>query len=157
MCDLNIWAYNIRAYNMSFKLKYLMFSSQSCILQHFAKFFQVGQTAGLVDSIVTNMDQTRQYTRQNWTKIIEVYFAAEFVLLTQRHYRRDFARNKVPDIRTIEHLMAKFWETGSLGNANTGHSSRSLSAKTPKNIQNLRIGLKSSQEIQNAVSHKKLY
>ena len=41
MCDLNIWAYNIRAYNMSFKLKYLMFSSESCILQHFAKFFQV--------------------------------------------------------------------------------------------------------------------
>jgi len=36
--------------------------------------------------------------------------------------RRDFGRIKVPDRRTIERFVTNFWETGSVANANKGHS-----------------------------------
>ena len=41
-------------------------------------------------------------------KIIEVYFAAKSVLLTQRQYWKDFGRNNVPYGRTIQRLVAIF-------------------------------------------------
>ena len=83
------------------------------------------------------MDQTKQYITQQQIKIAEAYIATKFVLLTQGQYRRNFGRNKAPDNRTIEHLMAKYRETGSVANASRGHSSRPRSVKTPNNIQNL--------------------
>ena len=54
---------------------------------------------------------------QQGIKIIEAYFATKSVLLTQLKCRRDFGRNNVPDRKTIQRLMAKFRETGSVADA----------------------------------------
>ena len=70
------------------------------------------------------MDPTGRYTTQQRVKIIEAYFATKSVLLTQRQCRRDFGRNNVPDRRTIQRLVAKFRETGSVADAHKGHSGR---------------------------------
>ena len=83
----------------------------------FFHIFQVVQTAGLGDSFDTNMDSTGQFTTQQPVKIIEVYFATKSVLLTHQQCRRDFRRNNVPDRRTIQSLIAKFRETGSVVDA----------------------------------------
>ena len=53
-------------------------------------------------------------TTQQPIKIIEAYFAAKSVLLTQRKCRKDFEKNNVPDRRTIQRLMARFRETESM-------------------------------------------
>lgn len=90
------------------------------------------------------MDQIVQYTTQQRIRIVEAYFATKSVVLTQRQYRRHFVRTKVPDRRTIIRLVAKFRETGSVANANKGHSGRPRSVKTPNNIQNLRDRLEKS-------------
>jgi len=66
------------------------------------------------------------------------------VILTQRQCRRDFGRDKVPERRTTERLVAKFRETGSVANANKGHSRRTRSVQTPNNIKNLREWLAES-------------
>ena len=63
------------------------------------------------------MDSTGQFTTQQPVKIIEVYFATKSVLLTHQQCRRDFRRNNVPDRRTIQRLIAKFRETGSVADA----------------------------------------
>ena len=63
------------------------------------------------------MDPTGRYTTQQRIKIIEAYFATKSVLLTQRQCRKDFGRNNVPDRRTIQRLVAKFRETGSVADA----------------------------------------
>ena len=60
------------------------------------------------------MDPTVRFATQQWIKIIEVYFALKLVLPTQRQCRRDFGRNNVPDRKTIQRLMAKFWEPASV-------------------------------------------
>ena len=70
--------------------------------------------------------------------IRNIYFAAKSVLLTQWQCRRDFARNNVPDRRTIQHLVTKFREIGSVANAHKGNSDQHCSAIIPENIQNLR-------------------
>ena len=57
------------------------------------------------------MDPSGHYTTQERIKIIEAYFAAKSVLLTQRQCRKDFGRNNVPDGRTIQRLVAKFRKT----------------------------------------------
>ena len=44
------------------------------------------------------------------------------MVLAQMKCRRDFGRIKVPDRRTIETFITNFWETGSVANANKGHS-----------------------------------
>ena len=49
-----------------------------------------------------------------------------------------FGRHNVPDRRTIQHLVAKFRETGSVADAHKGHSGQHCSAIIPENIQNLR-------------------
>ena len=90
------------------------------------------------------MDPTGRYTTQQRIKIIEAYFATKSVLLTQRQCRRDLGRNNVPNRRTIERLVAKFRETGSVTDARKGHSGRHRSAKVPENIQNFRERLKES-------------
>ena len=90
------------------------------------------------------MDPTGRYTTQQRVKIIEAYFATKTVLLTQRQCRRDFGRNNVPDRRTIQRLVAKFRETGSVTDAHKGHSGRHRSAIIPENIQNLRERLEES-------------
>ena len=93
------------------------FSSQSCVLQFFFHIFQVVETAGLGDSFDTNMDATGRLTTQQPIKIIETYFATKSVLLTQWQCRRDFGRNNVPNRRTIQRLVAKFRESGSVADA----------------------------------------
>jgi len=57
--------------------------------------------------------------------------------MTQRQCRRELGRDKVPDRRTIERLVAKFRKTGSVENANKGRSSRPRTVKTSNNVQNL--------------------
>ena len=102
------------------------------------------------------MNPTGRYTTQQWIKIIEAYFATKSVLLTQQQSRRDFGRNNVHDRRTIQPLVVKFRETGSVVDAHKGHSGRNRSAIIPENIQNLREILEESPRNQHAVSHVKL-
>ena len=69
-------------------------------------------------------------------KIIEAYFTAKSVLLTQWQCRKDFGRNSVPDGRTTQCLVAKFWKNGSVVDTHKDqhHSSFGI---IPENIQNL--------------------
>ena len=83
------------------------------------------------------MDPTGRYTTQQQIKIIMAYFATKSVLLTQRQCRRDLGRNNVPDRRTIQRLVAKFWKTGSVADARKGQH-RSSFGIIPENIQNLK-------------------
>ena len=84
------------------------------------------------------MDVSGRYTVQLRMKLVETYFATKLVVLTQRQCRKELGRDKVPDRKTIDHLVAKFCETGSVANVNKGRSGRSCSMKTPSNVQNLR-------------------
>ena len=95
------------------KRSILFFIPKLCFTIFF-HIFQVVQTAGLGDSFDINMDPSGRYTTQQRIKIIEAYFAAKSVLLTQRQCRKDFGRNNVPDRRTIQRLKAKFRELGSV-------------------------------------------
>ena len=63
------------------------------------------------------MDTSERYTTQQQMKIIEAYFAAQSVVVTQWQCREDFGRNNVPDGRTIQHLVAKFRKIGLVANA----------------------------------------
>ena len=63
------------------------------------------------------MDPTGRFAKQQPIRIIEVHFATKSVLLTQQQCRRHFGRNSVPDRRTIQRLVAKFRETGSVADA----------------------------------------
>ena len=83
------------------------------------------------------MDPTGRYTTQQRIKIIEAYFAAKSVLLTQRQCRKDFGRSNVPDGRTIQRLVVKFRKTGSVADAHKGRHCSSFGI-IPENIQNLR-------------------
>ena len=83
------------------------------------------------------MDPSRRFTTQQRIKIIEVYFAAKSVLLTQQQCRKDFGRNNVPDERTIQRFVVKFRETGSVADAHKGRD-RSSFGIIPENIQDLR-------------------
>ena len=49
-----------------------------------------------------------------------------------------------PDTRTIQCLVAKFWETGSVGDIQKCHSGQHRSAVIPENIQNLEERLEES-------------
>ena len=51
---------------------------------------------------------------QQRIKIVEAYFSTKSVVQIQRQYTRDFGRGRVPARRTIECLIAKFKETGSV-------------------------------------------
>ena len=101
------------------------------------------------------MDPSGRYTTQQRIKIIEAYFAAKSVLLTQRQCRKDFGRNNVPDGRTIQRLVAKFRKTGSVADANNDRHCSSFGI-IPENIQNLRERHEDFPENQHAVLHKKL-
>ena len=83
------------------------------------------------------MDPSGRYTTQQRIKIIEAYFAAKSVLLTQRQCRKDFGRNNVPTGRTIQRLVAKFQKTGSVADAHKGQDRLSFGI-IPENIQSLR-------------------
>ena len=82
------------------------------------------------------MDPTGRYTTQQRIKIIEAYFTAKSVLLTQWQCRKDFGRNNVPDGRTIQRLVVKFEKAGSVAGACKGWHHSSFST-IPENIQNL--------------------
>ena len=101
------------------------------------------------------MDTSERYTTQQQIKIIEAYFAAQSVVVTQWQCREDFGRNNVPDGRTIQHLVAKFRKTGIWTDADKGRH-RSFFSIIPENIQNLQDIMRSPPENQHAVSHKKL-
>ena len=98
------------------KRSILFFIPKLCFTIFF-HIFQVVETAGLGDSFDTNMDPTRWFTTQQRIKITQVFFVEKSVLLTQRQWRKDFGRNNVPDRRTIQRLVAKFRETGSVADA----------------------------------------
>ena len=83
------------------------------------------------------MDVSGCYTVQQQIKIVKTNFATKLVVLTQRQCRKELGRDKVPDRRTLERLVAEFQETGSVANANKGRSGRPCSVKTPSNVQNL--------------------
>lgn len=76
--------------------------------------------------------------------IIELYFATNSVILAQRNFRREFPGRRCPCAKTIRRLLAKFRSTGSLVDANKGHSGRPLSARSPDNIQAVRERLQQS-------------
>ena len=102
------------------------------------------KTVGLGNCLDSKMDVSGRYTVQQRKKIIEAYFATKSVVLTQRQCRKELGRDKVPKRKTIERLVAKFRETGSVANANKGRSGRPRSVKTPNNVQNLRERLEES-------------
>ena len=87
-------------------------------------------------SFDTNMDPTGCSNAQQQIKIIEAYFGAKSVFLTQRQCRNNFGRNNVPDGRTMQYLVAKFRKTGSVADAHKGRY-RSFLSIIPENIQNL--------------------
>ena len=93
----------------------ILFFISKLSFTNFFHIFQVVQTAGLGDYFDTNMDPTRRFTTQQPTKIIKAYFAISS--LTQRQCRGDFGRDNVPDRKTIQRLVAKFRETGSVADA----------------------------------------
>ena len=148
-------------YRVVEKSSLFCFSSQSCILQFFFHIFQVVYTAGLGDSFDTNMDPTGRYTTQQRIKIIEAYFTAKSVLLTQWQCRKDFGRNNVPDGRTIQRLVAKFRKTDACSISELrGRCSQSRDRSSfgiiPENIQNLPERHEDFPENQHAVFHKKM-
>ena len=81
---------------------------------------------------------TGSHTKHQGIKNFDAYFVAKPVLLTQRKCRKDFGGNIVPDARTIQHLVAKFWKTGSVADAHKGRH-RSSFGINPENVQNLRV------------------
>ena len=87
------------------------------------------------------MDQTRQYSTQWRTKIVEAYFARKSVLLTQS------VLLAIQEIFWQEKCTWKRANWTFVANANKGHSCRPSPTKTPNNIQNLRNGLRSPQKI----------
>ena len=107
------------------------------------------------------MDPTGRDTKQQRIKIIEAYFAAKSVLLTQRQCRKDFGRNNVPDGRTIQRLVAKFRKTDACSISELrGRCSQSRDRSSfgiiPENIQNLPERHEDFPENQHAVFHKKM-
>ena len=80
------------------------------------------KTVGLENCLDSKMDVSRRDTTQQRIKIVEAYFATNSLALTQRQCRKELGRDKVPDRKTIERLVAKFRETGNVANANKGRS-----------------------------------
>ena len=99
------------------KAPYFVFHPKSVSYNFFFHIFQVVKTAGLGDSFDTNMDPTGRFTTQQPINIINASFATKSVLLTQQQCRKDFGRNNVPERRTIQRLVEKFRETGSVADA----------------------------------------
>lgn len=81
---------------------------------------------------------------QDRTKIVELYFATNSVVCTQRTFRREFPGRHCPCARTIKRLVDKFRNTGSLVDDNKGHSGHPFSARTPANIAVVRDRLQQS-------------
>ena len=83
------------------------------------------------------MNASGRYIMQQWKKIIEAYFTAKSVLLTQQQCRKDFGRNNLTDGRTIQRFVAKFRKTENLADAHKDRD-RSSFGTIPENIQKLR-------------------
>ena len=69
-------------------------------------------------------------TIQDRSKIIELYFYANSVVLAQCTVRREFPDRYCPSEKNIKRLVDKFRNTGSLVDNNKGHSGQSFSATT---------------------------
>ena len=102
---------------MAQKKRPILFFIPKLCFTIFLHIFQVGESSGMGDSFDTNMDPTGRFSKQQRIKIIDVYFATKSVLLTQWKCSRDFGRNSVTDRRTIQRLVVKFWEKGSVADA----------------------------------------
>ena len=61
-------------------------------------------------------------------------------------HQERFWQGQIPD-RPTERLVAKFWKTGSVANANNSHKGRPCSMKTPNNIKSLWERLEESARI----------
>ena len=81
---------------------------------------------------------------QQQIKTVEANIATNSVVLTQQQCRKELGRDKIPDRKTIERLVAAFQETGSVANANKGRSGRPCSVKTLNKVQNLHERLEES-------------
>ena len=66
------------------------------------------KTVGLENCLDSKMDVSGCDIMQQRLKIVEAYFATKSVVLTQRQCRKELGRDKVPDRKTIQCLMAKF-------------------------------------------------
>ena len=76
----------------------------------------------LLGSLASNMNQSEKYEEQRHIKNVKAYFSTKLAVMTQRQCIRDFGKNKLPDRRTAECLVAIFRETESLTNENGGRS-----------------------------------
>ena len=132
----------------------LLFIPKLCFT-FFFHIFQEVQIAGLGDSFDTNMDPTGRYTKQQRIKVIDAYFAAKSVLLTQRQCRKNFGRSNVPDGRTIQCLVAKFQKIGSMADTHKGRH-RSSFGIIPENIQNYGKAMRNPPEKQQPLSNPSL-
>ena len=101
------------------KLPILFFIPKLCFTIFFP-YFSGGVDSRLGRFFWHQYGSKWSYTTQQRIKIIEAYFAAKSVLLTQRQCRKDFGRNNVPTGRTIQRLVAKFQKTGSVADAHKG-------------------------------------
>lgn len=90
------------------------------------------------------MADSYQYSTHQRTKIVEFYSATKSIVLTQRQFARDFGRRRIPSKKTIQRIIAKFRETGSVRNNNKGHSGPPISVRTPAKIDTLRDRLEES-------------
>ena len=120
------------------KKRPILFFLPNVWFRRFCFSFEVVKTVGLGNCLNSKMDVIGRYTAQQRIKIVETYFATKLVVLTQQQCWKELGRDKVPDRKTIDHLVAKFCETGSVAIANEGRSGRSCLVKTLSNVQNLR-------------------
>ena len=100
------------------KKRPILFFLPNVWFRRFCFGFQVVKTVGLGNCLGSKMDVSGRYTVQQRIKIVETYFATKLVVLTQRQRKKELVRDKAPDRKTIERLVAKFRETGRVANAN---------------------------------------
>ena len=78
------------------------------------------------------------------TKIVEICFACNSVVLSQCRFCAEFPGKHCPCVRTIKRLVDKFRNTGNLNDDHNGQSGRPVSVRTETNIQAVRDHLQQS-------------
>ena len=92
------------------------------------------------------MEVTVQFSVQERLKILESYFSAKSVVVTQREFRREFPGRKTPCRKTITKIVEKCRNTGSVGNDNKGQSGWYVAVRTRANVQAERKHLEQSPQ-----------
>ncbi|XP_076047220.1 uncharacterized protein LOC143028735 [Oratosquilla oratoria] len=91
------------------------------------------------------MDHYEQFSVEERTKIVELYFATKSPTLVQRQYRREYPGKKIPPRHTITRLVEKFRNSGSVVNNEKGNCGPKLTARRPPaHIQDVRDHLEQS-------------